>query len=209
MSTSGNPISQYGSGAYGGAPIEVLQLGYYLSRITSEWRNSPKFMAFLTVLLKKFDDVSQCQVQMDQAFDLDNAIGAQLEILGSIVGASRTVAFQPSGGVSPTLDDVTYRILIKATAGKNQWDGTIDSLQAIWAVLFPTGRIVIADNQNMTATIFLTGTFSSIVKDLILNGYIVPQPETVRYNYIFTTLPAFGFDLNNEFVAGFDVGHFT
>lgn len=209
MASSGNPISQYGSGKYGSAPIETLQLGYYLSLVTSEYRNSPKFIAFLTLLLKKFDDVSQCLVAMNQAFDIDNAIGAQLDMLGAIVGASRTVGFQPSGGVSPILNDTTYRILIKAVAGANQWDGTIDGLQSIWENLFPGGTITIADNQNMTATIFLTGSFTSIVKDLITNGYIVPNPQTVGFKYIFSTLPVFGFDLDNDLVAGWDKGHWS
>lgn len=207
MSNSGNPLSQYGSGKYGSAPIETLPLGYYISLVTSEYRNSPKFLAFLTVLLKKFDDISQCLVAMDMAWDLDNAVGVQLDAVGSIVGANRTVGFQPTGGVSPVLNDATYRVYIKARAAQNQWDGKIDSLQPIWATLFPTGSIVIGDNQNMTATIFIDGTFTSIEKDLILNGYIVPRPQGVLYTYIFDTFPIFGCDLSNTWVAGVDLGH--
>jgi hypothetical protein len=126
--------------------------------------------------------------------------------LGAIAGAGRTVGFQPSDSVSPVLDDATYRIYIKAKIAQNQWDGTITSLYAIWKYLFPVGSIIIADNQNMTATIFLSGSFTSIIQDLITNGYIVPRPEGVLYTYDFAELPAFGFDLDNSFVAGFDVG---
>lgn len=206
-SLSGNPLTTYGSGAYGAAPIEMLELGYYLNLVTSEYRNSPKFLAFLTVLLQKFDDISQCLVAMDQAFDIDNAVGPQLDSLGTVVGAARTVGFQPSGGVSPVLDDNTYRIYIKAVAAANSWNGTIGGLQGIWKMLFPSATIIIADNQNMTATIFLFGSFTSIEQDLITNGYIVPRPQAVLYTYIFpTNLPAFGCDLNNTLVAGVDIG---
>jgi len=209
--SSQNPFSLqgYGSGEFGNAPVEMLIIGYYMNLLTSEYRSSPKLIAFLTMLLKKFDDISQCQVAMDMAFDVDNAIGEQLDAVGAIVGANRTVGFQPSGGVSPVLDDATYRIYIKARAAQNQWDGKIDSLQAIWETLFPSRTIAIGDNQNMTASIFLTGTFTSIEQDLIVNGYIVPRPEGVLYNYVFSTLPAFGFDLNNTWVSGFDVGRFA
>lgn len=199
-------ISQYGSGAYGAEPIETLQLDYYLNLVTSQYRNSPKFLAWLRFLLQKLQDISQCQIQMSQAFDVDNAQGVQLDVLGSIVGASRTVGFQPSGGVSPVLNDATYRLLIKAVAAQNTWDGTIDGLQSVWENLFPEGTITIGDNQNMTATIFLTGTFTSIQKDLIVNGYIVPRPQAVRYQYVFN-LPAFGCDLRNKWVAGADQGY--
>lgn len=210
MSAPQNPfaLQGFGSGLFGNQPIENLTLEYYLNLLTSEYQppNSPKLNAFLLMLLKKFDDISQCQEQMDMAFDLDNAIGPQLDILGISLGAPRVVGFQPSGGVSPVLNDATYRIYLKARAALNQWDGTIGSLQSIWAKLFPGGQIIIADNQNMTATIILKGTFTSIQQDLITNGYIVPRPQTVQYTYTFGG-PTFGADLNNAFIAGADLGH--
>jgi hypothetical protein len=201
-------IPPYGSGLWGAEPIENLPLGYYLGLLTSQYRNSPKWNAFLTLLLRKLDDVSQCLVQMEQSFDLDNALGPQLDAIGSIVGASRTVPFQPTGGLNPVLGDADYLVYLKARASQNQWDGTIDGLQAVWQTLFSGGTIIIADHLNMTATIFLTGSFSPIMEQMIVNGLIVPRPQGVRYDYVFN-LPAFGFDLNNSFIAGFDVGKFA
>jgi hypothetical protein len=208
MSTSGNPLQQYGSGAFGAEPIESLQLGYYLNLLTSEYRNSPKLNKFLYALLKKFDDISICQTQLDSAFDVDVAVGVQLDAVGAIVGASRNLPFQPTGGLSPTLDDSDYRIYVKAKAAQDCWNGKIDSLQTIWEILFPTGQIIIADNQNMTATIIIEGTFSPIMLQMIANGLIVPRPQGVQYIYaINPILPIFGADYNNAFVAGADIGH--
>jgi hypothetical protein len=34
----------------------------------------------------------------------------------------------------------------------------------------------------------------------------VPRPEGVEYNFALGALPAFGFDLNDAFIAGFDIG---
>lgn len=212
MSGYPNPaygVQGYGTGGYGNEPIETLPLGYYLGLVTHEWVLSPRFMALLRLFLQKLDDVSQCLVQMDTAFDLDSAVGVQLDMLGAVAGASRTVGFQPSGGVSPVLDDTTYRLYIKAKIAQNQWDGTITSLYPIWAQLFPGGQIVIEDQQNMSVDVILTGTFTSIIQDLINNGYIVPRPEGVEYNYLFGTLPYFGFDDNNSYIAGFDTGHWA
>jgi hypothetical protein len=59
----------------------------------------------------------------------------------------------------------------------------------------------------MTATVIVSGSFTSIILDLITNGYIVPRPEGVLYNYVISTLPIFGADLNNAYVAGADLGH--
>lgn len=199
----------YGSGGYGSAPIENLPLGYYIGILTSQYAISPKLQALTKVLLRKFDDVSQVLVRMDTALDLDAAIGAQLDMLGAVAGANRTVGFQPSNGVSPVLDDATYRLYIKAKIAQNQWDGTISSLYPIWQNLFPGGSIIIFDQQNMTADITLTGSFTSIIQDLIVNGYIVPRPEGVLYTYLFGTLPFFGFGSSPGFIAGFGEGHWV
>lgn len=213
MSTLPNPYygaRGYGSGGYGNEPVETLPIGYYQNLLTSQYQQaSPKLRALLYLLLRKFDDVSQCLVSMDTAFDLDFAVGMQLDMLGQTIGMRRTVSFQPSDGSDPTLDDTTYRLLLKASIGGNQWDGTIDSLYIIWNQLFPAGQITIIDNQDMTANIFMVGTFTSIIKDLILNGYIVPRPEGVLYNYEFVTLPAFGFGFSPGFISGFDTGHWA
>ena len=200
-------VGGYGTSGYGNAPLETLPIGYYTALLTHLY--GPKTQAFLYALLKKFDDVSQCLVSLDTALDLGSAVGAQLDLLGQICQAGRTVGFQPSNGVSPTLDDATYRLYIKAKIAQNQWDGTRGALQSIWATLFPDGRIVVADNQNMTADITLIGSFTSIVQDLITNGYIVPRPEGVQYNYLFGTLPYFGFGSSPGYIAGFGEGHWV
>lgn len=199
----------YGQGGYGNEPIETLPSGYYFDLLTSEWISSPKLNALLRDMLKKFDDVSQCLVSLATAFDLDSAAGVQLDMLGSIAGASRIVGFQPSGGVSPVLTDDAYRLYIKAKIAQNQWDGTIGSLYPVWAALFPGGQIVIEDQQNMTVNVTMTGVFNSITQDLVTHGYIVPRPEGVEYTYLFLTLPAFGFDSAPGYIAGFDTGHWA
>lgn len=209
MSNPAYGIQGYGTGGYGNEPIETLPIGYYLGVLTSQYANSVKLNALLYVLLKKFDDVSQCLVSMDTAIDLDSAAGAQLDMLGATVGANRTVGFQPRNGVSPVLDDATYRVYIKAKIAQNQWDGTLPSLYPIWGRLFPDGSIVVLDQQNMTADITLKGTFTSILQDLITNGYIIPRPEGVLYNYVFGTLPFFGFGSSPGFITGFGEGHWA
>ena len=204
--------SGYGYGKYGVAdtgPIYALPISYYLNLLTSEYRMAPNLNANLASSLQLLEDVMNCNVTMTEAFDLDYAQGPQLDTLGVIAGVSRTVGFQPSSSVSPILDDSTYRLLIKATIANNQWQGTQDELYAIWGKLFPNGTINIIDNQNMTCTIILTGVFTSIIQDLIANGYIIPRPEGVLYIFVFGTMPFFGYDENNAFIAGYDTGHWS
>lgn len=190
----------------GGLPTQALPTAYYFNILTSEYRPVPIYNAWLATALNIATDISNCLQFMTSSFDLDFAVGSQLDILGEIIGVGRVVPFQPRAGVSPVLDDLTYRILLKATIANNQWDGKQGSLYPIWGQLFPGGKIVIIDNQNMTAIIVMTGAFTSITQDLITNGLIVPRPQAVQYDYVFGSLPLFGFDLDNSFVAGFDVG---
>jgi hypothetical protein len=87
-------------------------------------------------------------------FDLDQAAGDQLDIIGLWVGVGRRVKtppigvyfsldivsvgfdqgvwqgpFDPSMGIT-LLDDDTYRLLIRAKIGANHWDGTLASTKA-------------------------------------------------------------------------------
>ena len=202
--------SGYGSGRYGisdNGPIYILPISYYLGLLTSEYRLASNLNAWLQDLLSPLNDTTNMLAGMTGAFDLDEASGVQLDVAGQIAGISKTVGFQPSDSVSPILDDATYRLLIKATIAANQWDGTEESLYPIWAQLFPGGSIIITDNQNMSCTIVLSGSFTSIIQDLIVNGYIVPRPEGVEYEYVFGDFPIFGTDESNSFIAGVDLGH--
>lgn len=200
----------YGLGRYGirdTGPIYKQSLGYYLNLIASQYKLSSNFVKWMTLAFQPLDDLSSCLAFMASNFDIDYAMGAQLDILGQIIGVSRTLGFQPRNNISPILDDVTYRLLLKARIAWNHWNGRTVSLYPIWKILFGSGNIIINDNQNMTATIIVTGTFTSIIQDLITNGLIVPRPEGVQYTYSFGVLPALGADENNEFIAGADLGH--
>ena len=244
-------------------------------------------LAWLTANIQLFQDDVACLKQLLTALDLSTAIGAQLDLIGVIVGQSRTVNFQPGGPIltaainaagtgytvndivtvvqiaaslgkvkvtsiggggavtgislnaigvnystangvsttggtgggltlnitasagSPILDDTTYRQLLQCRIFQNHWNGQIDSLQAFWTGVFPGGSIVIDDAQNMTATVIVSGSFTPIITDLIINGYIVPRPQAVLYTYLVPELPMLGFDESTPFIAGFDLGHFV
>ena len=221
----------YGVGGYGNEPLEALPIGYYQNLLTAQYRNSPKLTQLLKVLLQKFDDISQCLTQLDTAFDLDSAIGVQLDMLGVTAQADRTLPFQPSFGVSPVMDDDTYRIYIKAKIAQNQWNGTLGSLYTMWygdpvtgqPGLFPTVKLIVEDGQNMTATLHIGGLPSTLLIDMIAgyavngalsgtvhNSMLVPRPEGVEYTFSLVTLPIFGFGaVNTPYVAAWGVGSWS
>jgi hypothetical protein len=183
-------------------------IDYYLSLFTSQYQNSPNYLAFATVFLQKLQDTSNIIDYMNGYFDLDHATGQQLDMLGDIVGQPRTVNFEPTDG-NPVLDDDTYRILLKCRILINHWDGKLPSLYAGWVIIFPGGRIAIQDNQNMTLDVYLVGVFSQKIIDLIDHDYIVPRPEGVLVNYRLGQMPFFGHDRDDQYIAGFDMGYWA
>jgi hypothetical protein len=202
----------YGTGGFGTGGLNqgVPSVSYYLSLLTSEYKLAPNLNAWLLAVLQPLSDIALLVSQIAfPAFSLPYAVGPQLDFLGQMLGAARTVPFQPSNSVSPVLTDSAYRILLEARVLQNQWDGKIASLYPFWQNLFPGGKIAIIDNHNMTATIILSGAFTSITQDMITNGLIVPRPEGVQYTYEFPVLPAFGFDSSPGYIAGFDLGHWS
>lgn len=184
-----------------------MDINRYLNLITSEHREQPNFITWLSAPLQIADDTVTMLKEFDSKFDLDLAVGSQLDILGSIVGVERVVNFQPTGGISPILDDESYKLVIKAKIAQNQWDGTLPGLTSIWSSIFPTVAIIVKDNLNMTADVALIGIGSTFERELTENGYIIPRPEGVKYNYYFTDNIIFGFDIDNSYYSGFDVGY--
>lgn len=97
----------------------------YVDNITSQHRDKPKFISWLTKSLTILDHAYQGTKSIDINFDLDNAIGRQLDSLGIMIGRSRTLTFQPMHGRDPVLDDETYRLVLKTKVDINMWERTI------------------------------------------------------------------------------------
>lgn len=161
-----------------------MAIDSYLDNITSQHRDKPKFMNWLSKNLTTVDHAYMLLKSMDENFDLDNAIGVQLDTVGTVIGRERTLTFQPLNGFNPVLDDETYRLVVKAKTAMNNWDGTIPQMYKIWDDIFEDIGLQLQDNQDMSFNAYVTGYVNQIRQDLIQHGYIVPKPEGVRVNYI-------------------------
>ena len=114
---------------------------------------------------------------MPDTFDLDLAVGAQLDTVGRWIGLGRrrhadlrrvlraghrgaghgpgrlAGAFDPDNGLT-VLDDDTYRLLLRAKIGANHWDGTLETSAAILNQIFQGGtHVLIEDNGDMSVDI--------------------------------------------------------
>lgn len=205
----------------------------YLNLITSEYRTQPNFTSMVSTDVSPSVRVQELLASMIPLFDLDNAVGQQLDVIGQWVGVSRYIAIPIAGvfftwdGVDPSvgwdygtwqpanapaevtaLPDDAYLLLIKAKIAANQWDGTIPGAYAIWDTLFTTTTILIQDNQNMSYDLAIVGgIIDSLSLALITGGYIPLKPEGVRvYEYFISpdTNPLFGWDVDSTYLGGWD-----
>lgn len=179
----------------------------YLQLFTSQYQNSPKLMSMAESLIAMADSAVNVSTSIAIDFELNNAVGDQIDILGDILGVSRILPFQPTDpNDSATLTDALYKILLRATIALNHWDGKIASIYPLWRELFPDGEVIIKDELDMSFTVTLAGSFSSLIVDMITHDLIIPRPEGVMINFVFGELPFFGFDLDDDYISGFDKG---
>lgn len=111
------------------------------------------------------------------------------------------------------LPDAAYRQLIKARILNNWWDGTIPQAYEIWDALFAgTGfQLLIQDYGNMHMLYAILGPApDAITLALFLGGYLNNRPAGVTVDgYMAPSVadtPYFGFDVENDAIAGFDSG---
>lgn len=157
----------------------------YLDLIPPPNNYKPNFMSTIQFIIQPIVDIQTINNTLFNYFDLNTAIGIQLDILGQILGLSRIVPFEPSDSSSPVLSDDNYRIVLQAKIIQNQWKGTKGEIYEFWNQHFPSIPIIIKDNQDMTMDVQVTGMAAGIQQDLVTKGYFMPKPAGVRINGTF------------------------
>lgn len=204
----------------------------YLSLLTSEHREKPNFKAMVTADVTPLLRIQNVLSSMIPLFDVDIAVGQQLDIIGRWVGISRNVSipipnvyFEWDGDFTvgwefgtwqpplaptdvTTLPDDAYRTLIKAKIAANQWDGTTDGAYAIWDSIFTQFQILIQDHQNMSYDLAVVGGIvDSLTLALLVGGYIPLKPEGVKVSVYYVPVdsnPLFGWDVESDTLGGWD-----
>jgi len=191
----------------------------YFSKIAAEHSQRPRFMATVALSVQPYVDGINAANSLIGLFDLDSAVGEQLDFLGQWVGVSRYIAvethkwftldehhydlgldqglwltpYDTASELVP-LDDSQYRALLHGRIIANQWDGTIPGLYEAWnAVFYGTGyQVLIQDGMTRAETDF-TLDFMGRGLDQSL-WYEVPKLDTLIYFSLDSTDPAQGLD---------------
>ncbi|MCK4883519.1 MAG: DUF2612 domain-containing protein [Candidatus Diapherotrites archaeon] len=155
----------------------------YLNLIPQENREKEKFIANLTALVEPLIHLQDVDASLIREYDIDYAVGVQLDVVGEWVGKGREVPvpldfyftwggtiaegwgqgiwkgkFDPDSGITILTDDL-YRALLYSKVTSNSWDGNLDVIYEI--LVLGTGadvsQFTVTDNQDMTMTIDTTG----------------------------------------------------
>ena len=173
----------------------------YLKLITSEYATKPKFNAFVEMFLKKVSPINDCFTSFDTIFNIDNAIGEQLDQIGNIVGISRELPVSDPD-IPGMLGDDVFRQVIKARIYTNFWDGTIKGLYGIIEKMIPGAAYQIVDSQDMSMqfVVILPNADPTFRK---ITGC---KKHTVKINYTIQENALFGWNSDTAFVKGWDEG---
>jgi hypothetical protein len=206
----------------------------YASLVTSEHNKQPKFMAMTANDTAPYTKMQEIIQAIYTNYDLDFAIGSQLDIIGEWVGISRNIEQQidvwfswnttvalgwDSGSWADTigtsnvvvsLPDEPYRFLIRAKIVANHYDGTLDGMYSILSTLFVGSASVVVEYSDISITIgIIYTTIGSIERAMIREGYIpiIPMGVSVR-EYITTVTDGtfFSWDTNTSTMTGWDTG---
>lgn len=214
-------------------------LADYLKLVTSEHSDKPKFVATLSATAGPTAAGYAALQAVARAFDVDTAVGTQLDAIGEWVGRSRFIAtpltnvyftwggpavlgwqggswknpLDPASGLT-TLPDDAYRMLLKAKIAANRWDGSIPGAYDVWQQAFGTNsQIIIRDNQDMTMSVGIIGEpLSAVSRALLVGGYIPLKPEGVRIDYFQVAVdngPVFAWGVDTGLLRGWGTGQWT
>lgn len=188
----------------------------YLNLVPSRNQSAPNFMAMLAATLQPEADLIALLNQIPGLYDLDVAVGQQLDVIGQWVGVSRqltgpltgvyfgfddaTVGFDQGvwqGPYDPTtgivsLPDDYFRVLIAVRVLNNHWDGSIPDAYAIANSAFASlgFNILIVDNNDLSMDLGVVGAtmITALSKQLLLSGKFDIKPVGVHIkNYFYSS----------------------
>jgi hypothetical protein len=195
-----------------------MELGEYLARIPSYHSTQPRFMNTVATLIQPLvDAMAMLDKLTTRDFDLDTAVGVQLDMVGQWLGRDRwlrmpftdvffsldlpedRVGFDQGIWLGPydardglrALDDDNYRVLLKLYAIANQWPGyhppIVNALNAVWP------GVVVDDRGDkpgevMRCDVLIPGPAISTVALFMLQQDYPIKASGVRYNFLETTV---------------------
>lgn len=212
------------------------EIDEYLNRLSRSHKRRPKFRATVEGVLQPFVDDQNFIERYTEFFDLDVAIGKQLDVDGEHINLARNISVplrdpwfrwgdatrgwglgmwkEPfdTGSFLDALDDETYRRLLRARIAANHWDGTASQAKEILSSFFNETdyNLIVEDRQAMSVIYALSGILPSVLMLEIFGGEYLPlKVSGVSTYHLVTTVdgePIFGWGIDNDVIGGWGAG---
>ena len=199
----------------------------YMKLITSEHASATNYrsyvLAFLQMLdatvtnLSSFNTIFNVFKTLPSAEDPDDpepgtkesTVEDQLDKIGELIGISRTLPIV-NDNIPSVLTNEYFQKILKSRILSNHWNGTIEGLGDIIEAIFPDLAYEIVDVQDMSYNInIINPSVTQTDLALLFNGYILPKPAGVGVNYTVMDKQLFGWDLDNNFIKGWDLAQWA
>lgn len=150
---------------------------YYSNLLILQYHNKPKAKATIEATTSLLPDgIIQDVIN---GFDINTAVGAQLDILGEYIGLDRSYI---KDGVVSTLNDEDYRLLLKLKIVCNTSDYSHKSIDESLYEVF--GNSIRMDSiGNMGMTYFIPASAADVI-EAALQKEVLPKPMGVDLNYV-------------------------
>lgn len=207
-----------------------------VSRLLTQFREAPNLQGYIKALMSEANPIECALIDTLAGRSINTAIGAQLDVLGVIVGQQREVidaspltffgyagapgaeAYgaarylsegEPTTGTRLLTDD-EYRLFIKARIAKNQSRGDINGLVDLISFLIDSTGFAVIDSGGAEFSVgFFFGTLTNNEKVFISQSDLIPKPAGVKLNlFEYPAGGAFGYAGAPGVIAGYDVGQY-
>ena len=153
--------------------LEIAQ--YYADLLIMQYRDKPKATATVTAFAQMLVD-GQLPLAVQNAFDINTAVGGQLDIIGKYAGVTRD-GYSFTGPM--TLDDEDYRKILKLKIIKNNSGSSLYEIKNLLALYF-AGQIRVFDYKDMTMSYYVNSSFGSRqLVEFFIKKDLLPSPMAV------------------------------
>ena len=195
--TTASPLRPQTVTLAGGASREDDIINYYKDRLIAQYKLLPK--ARETVDL--FCRAAYCNLlplTLENSFDIETAVGAQLDMIGRIIGVTRDTFLS---GTYTSLSDTDYRFMLKMKILRNQLGSTLYDIDTYFWAYYPNVFSVF-DHKDMSISFMVNSTnVPSTLIRMLFSKDLMPYPMGVIRSYI-TYIPQldniFGFLTNTS-----------
>lgn len=175
------------------------------NRVYNQYQGKTKLNQWFDSTLSVSQSICDASNAVKSSYSIDDNGGAQLDIIGRIVGKSRgfidTIELdviqcnsdgehecgdseaqcsQTSVAGDAALSDMYYRLILKSKIAKNNNTCTSDDILKAMKAISPAANFVrVVDNYDMSITIEYNGVIDDVTADLLRGGDIVPLAQGV------------------------------